>query len=529
MEEIRTGRKRLAGQTIYKIAGTTDASSIKKIPGLTSENGSDMIRIVDVKNELVNGKASLLKQNAASPAFADTDRTNNIAQDGGPVNRESAEDTTFRESPEGSTRLLFQQTEPSLLGIHNLSADNIRHALKMGGLANPSVAVINTDIPEGFRYFGEITLIAATPLLDKRTGRNAGIFGADIYSPRYPQVDVEVTGRGMETLKGIFSAVGDKALRGDLATLAAEALGGRINVVRRSGLSVAYALEKGASVGSGEAYKANTEAMTWIEGQGLAEDFAAWAEEKLSGVEKRERIFAGFTPSGSRRYVPHTLENVSRMMKKQGLRSAEGFYYGMGNARALVAPKWTTTGQAAKHKGQIVDPETFKKAKAALEEKFSKATGILGEGGDWDLGADRIVEALESGRDIASFAEEEYGLKLSAEDKALLSSIRQELEALPTEYFEVKFERPVDLSEFFAAVIPSGTPQDVREALENAGLEVREYAEGERAKTVAEYARGRSGGVRLLFQQTEKELLDDAASFDSWQDFMEFYESFGKP
>ena len=68
-------------------------------------------RLIFVKD----GKASLLKQNAASPAFADTDRTNNIAQDGGPVNRESAENTTFRESPEGSTRLLFQQTEKELL------------------------------------------------------------------------------------------------------------------------------------------------------------------------------------------------------------------------------------------------------------------------------------------------------------------------------------------------------------------------------------------------------------------------------
>ena len=162
VEEIRTGRKKLAGQTIYKTAGTTDASSIKKIPGLTSENGSDMIRIVDVKNELVNRKTSLLKQNTASPAFASTYRNPNIAQSGGDVNR----------------NLLFQ-TAPSLLGIHNLSADNIRHALKMGGLANPSVAVINTDIPEGFGNFGEITLIATTPLLDKRTGRNAGIFGAD--------------------------------------------------------------------------------------------------------------------------------------------------------------------------------------------------------------------------------------------------------------------------------------------------------------------------------------------------------------
>ena len=115
VEEIRTGRKKLAGQTIYKTAGTTDASSIKKIPGLTSENGSDIIRIVDVKNELVNGKTSLLKQNTAGAAYAAAHRTNNIAQDGGPVNRESAEDTMFRESPEGSTRLLFQQTKKELL------------------------------------------------------------------------------------------------------------------------------------------------------------------------------------------------------------------------------------------------------------------------------------------------------------------------------------------------------------------------------------------------------------------------------
>ena len=68
-------------------------------------------RLIFVKN----GKASLLKQNTAGAAYAAAHRTNNIAQDGGSVNRESAEDTMFRESPEGSTRLLFQQTEKELL------------------------------------------------------------------------------------------------------------------------------------------------------------------------------------------------------------------------------------------------------------------------------------------------------------------------------------------------------------------------------------------------------------------------------
>ena len=68
-------------------------------------------RLVFVKD----GKASLLKQNAAGAAYATAHHNPNIAQDGGPVNRENAEDTTFRESPEGSTRLLFQQTEKELL------------------------------------------------------------------------------------------------------------------------------------------------------------------------------------------------------------------------------------------------------------------------------------------------------------------------------------------------------------------------------------------------------------------------------
>ena len=68
-------------------------------------------RLIFVKD----GKASLLKQNTAGAAFAAAHRNPNIAQDGGSVNRESAENTTFRESPEGSTRLLFQQTEKELL------------------------------------------------------------------------------------------------------------------------------------------------------------------------------------------------------------------------------------------------------------------------------------------------------------------------------------------------------------------------------------------------------------------------------
>ena len=33
----------------------------------------------------------------------------------------------------------------SMYGIHNLSEEALRHAVKMGGLTNPSMAVVDTE------------------------------------------------------------------------------------------------------------------------------------------------------------------------------------------------------------------------------------------------------------------------------------------------------------------------------------------------------------------------------------------------
>lgn len=63
--------------------------------------------------------------------------------------------------------------ENTLVGVHNLSAANLRHVLKMGGLANPSIGIVDTT-KQALEGYGEIALIAPTPLIDKSTGRNAG-------------------------------------------------------------------------------------------------------------------------------------------------------------------------------------------------------------------------------------------------------------------------------------------------------------------------------------------------------------------
>lgn len=77
-----------------------------------------------------------------------------------------------------------------LLSLHNMKSFRLDMADKLGGLPVPSIAI--TKPAQGFNSFGDITLVGgkefATP------SRNNPVYGSDVYSPRFPNVDEE-TGR----------------------------------------------------------------------------------------------------------------------------------------------------------------------------------------------------------------------------------------------------------------------------------------------------------------------------------------------
>lgn len=95
---------------------------------------------------------------------------------------------------EDKVRLEEAISNRTLAGVHNISEDKLRKALKLGGLANPSVAVIDTD-KQGHSGYGEISLILPSSMVEKRTGRNAGTFFGDAWTPTYPQVE-RIFGKG---------------------------------------------------------------------------------------------------------------------------------------------------------------------------------------------------------------------------------------------------------------------------------------------------------------------------------------------
>lgn len=90
--------------------------------------------------------------------------------------------------------------EKTLAGVHNITEEKLRKALKLGGFANPSLAVIDTS-KNGHDNFGEISFIAPSALLDKRTGKTAGTWITDAYTQRYPSVERQMSEKGSQKFR----------------------------------------------------------------------------------------------------------------------------------------------------------------------------------------------------------------------------------------------------------------------------------------------------------------------------------------
>jgi len=75
------------------------------------------------------------------------------------------------------------EADRNLIAIHNLSAENLAFADKMGGIAVPSIGVVTTEAG-GVDGFGEITLIGTK---DLGNPRQEPVFSADAYTVRFPK------------------------------------------------------------------------------------------------------------------------------------------------------------------------------------------------------------------------------------------------------------------------------------------------------------------------------------------------------
>lgn len=113
---------------------------------------------------------------------------NSIAQD-------SAESKRTDEPVKKSVR--FQLSAPvevdqnkDLVAVHNLTEENLREALELGGLPSPSIAVVKAQ--EGHTKYGPISLVFNSDTIDPMVNRVNRIYGSDAWTPTRPNVEYEV-------------------------------------------------------------------------------------------------------------------------------------------------------------------------------------------------------------------------------------------------------------------------------------------------------------------------------------------------
>lgn len=490
--------------------------------------------------------------------------------------------------------------EKTLAGVHNITEEKLLKAIKQGGLANPSVAVIDSS-KQNHENYGDISLILPSDKVAKRTGKNAGTWQGDAWTPTYPQVERQMSNKGAAKASKDVSSVPGDMYREVRRGLDRWLDGGEAN----SAMAYMFLHEKGVApepkkiqhkfsddvynelksitagdfniygIGKADAqkvldmyidakfdgdkdlYEEKTKAWLernksivdagnkggmrytiakenvelydeygfnyksvqtfvrdveydhrktgvdmnatlnevedYIKTNNQTDEFNTWLEGKEKEYGIKEVIFDGFTPSGNRRYVPNTLENVSKIMKKQGRNGATGISVSFQNFAASLMPSYGTLKDIRSKKGLLTsDYEDLDK----FNEKWSKVFFELGmkcqpdaTGTFDDYGLARLSEAAKTS-DPQAYLKKEYNVDFSDEDmKRLKEMVKAIKEESPAMYFETKFERPVGFNEFSSAVVPTTASDEVKQALQKAGVQIYEYdkeKEGDRNRAFNE-------------------------------------------
>lgn len=196
--------------------------------------------------------------------------------------------------------------------------------------------------------------------------------------------------------------------------------------------------------------------------------FEKWVKDLAAPILGDKKL--EISPS---RRIPYTLDNVTAQMIKE-LRGGEGFNYGAGNIRAMFAAELDSVQAVQNRREEIVSGADMQKAKSESQDRLSDTLNDLKRFYKYDANGWGYMD--DASRAIAEGPKGwREAFKLNAESEKIIRDYISYVKNLPTEYFETKMQRSVDLSEFTVAIVPKGTPQDVVAALEGKGLTIKTY------------------------------------------------------
>lgn len=413
----------------------------------------------------------------------------------------------------------------NLVAYHNISADGLSKALKLGGLPVPSIAITNKDIE--YNNFGDISLVIPKEVVDPKT---TPIFSRDAWTQTFPHIlkawreenASELYDKMLPILKELKAEDGQlKALKDARVMDVDDSTS--IDFVERifNKDEVKYYFLSTLGKAPKIKYGTHKNGSTYIDSIKLREDidkklnvkataksFEAWknnVRESLLGEPKIEV---------NGRKVDLTLENVVTAMVGQQQNKQKGMFGNTkgsviaASAKRIKSMKSLKSEAENKISGDIDLEDERNNANKAYEEVKQNIDAFMSdmvEHYEYSSSFDAFNDALQV---LIAMQQKKIDFNTAARSNHFTptddmreksESIVDAISNLPVKYFEAKPQRAVKFDEIKAAIVPKGTDKTLIKELKSHGIHIEKYENGVENSRVDATKRA-DEAVELYFQ-----------------------------
>lgn len=373
--------------------------------------------------------------------------------------------------------------------LHNTSPEALARYEQLGGIPAPSIGVTKQDIP--FENFGDITLVGKPSLLAPEANKANAMWSSDAYTVRAPR-PFRLSAKGAserfaddyKDIDPVYRAEAEYALselsRKKPSSSPLSMYNNIDNFFFSEGAIRKWAKDTGLEIPKDLKL---SEVRQFRESN--REAFDSWKAKEIDKYLDPELYFDASSKSSSRASPkPFTNENVVSFMKKStGSGTEDTAAFGAGKIRASLQPRLQSLEEARQAKG-LLSTETLESNTGndnlLLDLQDSLQQFYSWPDSSWQMRDDVGAAIANSGRLGMRQSLEREGFK-DVPDSIVseLESFASQLISSPTQYFESKPMRPVDLSEFGGAIVPMDTPDSTINILQSKGIPVERYASPE--------------------------------------------------
>lgn len=392
----------------------------------------------------------------------------------------------------------------NLVAYHNISADGLSKALKLGGLPVPSIAITNKDIE--YNNFGDISLVIPKEVVDPKT---TPIFSRDAWTQTFPNIlkawreenASELYDKMLPILKelkvedGQLKALKDARVMGIDDSTSVDFVERMFNKdeVKYYFLST---LDKAPKI----RYAKHKNGSTYIDNIKLREDIDKKLNVKATAKafetwknDVRESLLGEPKIEVNGRKVDLTLENVVSAMVGQQHNKQKGMF---GNTKGSVIAasakrikSMKSLKSEAEHKisGDIDLEDERNNANEAYEEVKRNIDAFMSDmvehyeySSSFDAFNDalQVLIAMQQKKKDFNTAARSNHFTPTDDMREKAEHIVDAISNLPVRYFEAKPQRAVKFDEIKAAIVPKGTDKALVKELKSHGVHVEEYEQG---------------------------------------------------